>query len=234
MPDATVAVLTRAPEDNAELALRLRAGGVTVIELPCVRTAPLDDVSGLARAIGALGRDDWVVVTSRAGADAVSRAGEPRARVAAIGPGTAARLRARGLAVAFQPSAASGESLGTELPAARIALLARSDRALADLPAILRSRGFEVREEVAYRTVARADGDVKAVRSALAGAPRTTRVYVSSPSAVEGFVDAVGGDLAARATFVASGRATVAAVRQRAPGARIESREKEMTGVAHR
>jgi len=234
VPDATVVVLTRARDDNADLAVPLRAGGATVIELPCVRTVPLDDLSELARAIAALGRDDWLVVTSRAGADAVSRVGPGRARVAAIGVATAERLRKGGIAVAFQPSTASGERLARELPAARAALLARSDRALADLPAILRSRGFEVREEVAYRTVARATGDVAAVRAALGDARRTTRVYVSSPSAVEGFIDAVGGDLAARATFVASGHMTAAAVRLRVATARVEPQEEELTHVAHR
>src|SRR5207302_322899 len=114
--------------------------------------------------------DDWLVVTSRPGADAVARAARPRCRVAAVGRSTATRLARHGIAVAFQPRVPSGAALGRELPMARAALLARSDRALRDLPQILQARGFEVREVVAYRTVARADGDVGAVREALGDA----------------------------------------------------------------
>ena len=231
--NATLAVLTRRPEDNAALRARLEAGGVRVIELPCVRVEPLEDLSALAAEIGRLDADDWLVVTSRAGADAVARVALAHLRVAAVGETTAARLRERGIAVAFVPSAPHGERLARELPAARVALLARSDRALEDLPEILRGRGFVVREAVAYRTVAQAEGDEAAVRAALAGAAGEACIHVASPSAVEAFVDAVGRELCADVEFVASGRATAAAVRARVPAARLRT-EEEMSHVAHR
>src|SRR5438128_666426 len=159
MPESRrTVVLTRRPEDNERIADRLRASGVEVLELTCVRVQPLEDITALAAAIGAVDEDDWLVVTSRAGADAVARAARPRCRVAAVGRVTAARLLQRGIAVSFQPRVSSGVALGRELPAARAALLARSDRALPDLPKILRSRSFDVREVIAYRTVAHADG----------------------------------------------------------------------------
>ncbi|OLC52344.1 MAG: hypothetical protein AUH85_17315 [Chloroflexi bacterium 13_1_40CM_4_68_4] len=220
-PRRPVAILTRRREDNARLAEQLRASGVAVIELPCVRVKPLEDVSALDAAIREVTADDWLVVTSRTGADAVGRVTRPRARVAAVGRATAERLDRHGIAVAFQPRVPSGAALGRELPAARAALLARSDRALPDLPEILRSRGFEVREVVAYRTLARAEGDVAPVRSALADASCDVRVIVASPSAVEAFA-AAAGELAGRATFRVSGSATEAFVRVRVPRARIE------------
>ncbi|MEK7862054.1 MAG: uroporphyrinogen-III synthase, partial [Chloroflexota bacterium] len=98
------AILTRASEDNELFARDLRAQGVRVLELPCVSAAPLDDVGPLADALRSLGHEDWLVVTSRAGADALARVARGAARVAAIGPGTAARLGAHGIAVAFIPS----------------------------------------------------------------------------------------------------------------------------------
>jgi uroporphyrinogen-III synthase len=226
------AILTRRPEDNARIADRLRASGVEVLELPCVRVQPLEDITALAAAIRAVGEDDWLVVTSRAGVDAVARAARPRCRVAAVGRVTAARLAHHGIAVAFQPRVPSGAALGRELPEARAALLARSDRALPDLPEILRARGFEVSEVVAYRTIARADGDVAPVRAALADRAREVSVVVASPSAVEAFVDAAG-ELAARATFHVMGSATEAFVRMRVPQARVE-RDEEVFDVSYR
>jgi uroporphyrinogen-III synthase len=223
-PRRPVAVLTRRREDNASLAEQLRASRMEVIELPCVRTEELDDVSELAEAIRALAPDDWLVVTSRAGADAVARAARPTARVAAVGRVTAARLQAHGIAVAYVPPTPSGAVLARGLPLARVALLARSDRALPDLPEILRSRGFEVPEVVAYRTDPRADGDLAPVRAALADPSRDVRVFVASPSAVEAFAIATG-ELASRATFHVMGRATETFARMRVPLARIQRAE---------
>jgi uroporphyrinogen-III synthase len=211
------AILTRRPEDNARIADRLRASGVDVLELPCVRVQPLEDITALAAAIGA---------------DAVARAARPRCRVAAVGRVTAARLAQHGIPVAFQPRVPSGAALGRELPEARAVLLARSDRALPDLPAILRARGFEVSDVVAYRTIARAEGDVAPVRAALADRAREVSVVVASPSAVEAFVDAAG-ELAARATFHVMGSATEAFVRMRVPQARVE-RDEEDFDVSYR
>lgn len=227
------AILTRAPEDDASLASLLRDMGVVVIEMPCVRVEPLGDVSPLASAMAALAEGDWLVVTSRPGADAVARAGRPRSRVAAIGASTAARLHDHGIAVAFMPSVASGEQLARELPLTDRALLARSDRALPDLPAILRERGFSVREVVAYRTVARASGDVAGARVALASA-RPVAIFCASPSAVEALCAAIDPALLARATYYVSGPTTQRAVRERVgETVRIAPME-EVMHVAHR
>ena len=226
------AIITRAPGDDEDLAARLRSNGVDVIALPCVRIEPLADSSQLAREIGRLAADDWLVVTSRAGADAIARASRPRCRVAAIGGRTAARLQEHGIGVDFQPITPAGVALGRDLPLARVALLARSDRALADLPSVLNERGFEVREVIAYHTVARARGDIDAARAALADRAREVRTFVASPSAVEAFVDAVGEELAGRAIFVAIGATTAATAGKRVPTARVEI--EGAVDVAHR
>ena len=193
-----VAVITHAVRDDDALARRLRDSGVRVIELPCIAIEHLADSDDeLTRAIEQLETDDWLVVTSPSGADAIARASRPRARVAAIGVATASRLREQDIGVAFVPSAPTGGALGRELPLASRALLARSDRALPDLPRILRERGFDVREVVAYRTRVGASGDVAAVRDALSG-PGTVAIYVESPSALEGLRAAIEPELLAR------------------------------------
>jgi uroporphyrinogen III methyltransferase/synthase len=228
-------VLTREAADNAKLASRLRAGGARVVELPCVRVEPLRDTRELASALAALSEEDWLVVTSRHGADAVTRLPAPRASVAAIGDATAARLRTHGLRVAFQPSAANGATLARELPiTSGVVLLARSDRALPELPEALRERGIAVRDVVAYRTVAEARGDVAHVRALLASGERVAVVF-HSPSAIEGMLAAIAAPLVARAAIRAAGRTTLRAARDAfGPAADVSLIEEEVAHVAHR
>ena len=228
-------VLTREPADNAELASRIGDRAARIVELPCVRTEPLNDTSALAAELAALCEDDWLVVTSRHGAEAVAPWGQPRAAVAAIGAATAERLRAYGVRVAFQPSASSGAALARELPrTSGVVLLARSDRALSDLPRVLRERGFTVREVVAYRTVAEASGDVAAVRALLAsGEP--VAILFHSPSAVAGMLAAIEAALVARASIHVFGPATLRAVREALGAATdVSLIEEEAAHVAHR
>jgi uroporphyrinogen-III synthase len=210
---ATV-ILTREAGDNEALAARLRGWSAEVVELPCVRVEPVEDTHALDEALAALSPEDWLVLTSRHGADAVARCGATRAAVAVVGPATAERARAHGLRVEFEPTAANGERLARELPSrGGVALLARSDRALTDLPAILRERGFEVREVVAYRTIPEAQGDVARVRELLASSRIRVGVLFHSPSAVAGMLGAIEAPLVARASIYVVGRATMRAVR---------------------
>ena len=229
-------VLTREPPDNAELAARLRGRVARIVELPCVRIEPLADTRELADALADLREDDCVVVTSRHGADAVARCGPTRAAVAAIGDATAERLRTHGYRVAFQPSVASGTALACELPSrAGVVLLARSDRALPDLPRVLRERGFTVREVVAYRTIAEAQGDVAVVRALLASPRGSVAVLFHSPSAVTGALGAIEAPLVARASIYVTGRATLRAVRDAlGVDADVSLMEEEAAHVAHR
>ena len=227
-------VLTREPADNAELASRLGDRAARIIECPCVRTEPLTDTSDLAAELAALRDDDWLVVTSRHGADAVARCGRPRAAVAAIGDATAEQLRAHGVRVAFQPSVSSGAALARELPhTSGVVLLARSDRALPDLPILLRERGFTVREVVAYRTVAEARGGVAALRSLLASR-EPVAVLFHSPSAVAGMLAAIEAPLVARAAIHVFGHSTLRAVRDAlGAAADVSLIEEEAAHVAH-
>lgn len=228
-----VAVLTRARHEEDQLVRRLRDAGARIVELPCVHVEPLAEASRLASAVAALEPSDWLVVTSPAGADAIARLAAPRARVAAVGAATAARLAKHGIAVAFVPRHATGADLARELPASEIVLLARSDRALPDAPRILRERGFHVREVVAYRTRTGAEGDVAGVRAALTSGARV-QIHISSPSALAGLLDAIEPELVATADIVVSGPTTLAAVHARLPmAASVRTRDEEVSHVAH-
>lgn len=105
-------VLVTRPEEHAEeLAGRLRALGHEPVACPLVRLEAMGpdtvDVSGY----------DWVVVTSKTGAEHLAR----RARgalppVAAIGPGTAATLREHGIEPALVPAVSTQEGLVEAFP----------------------------------------------------------------------------------------------------------------------
>lgn len=214
--DGLTVVLTRRRPDNVALGSELRGRGAGVIELPCVRTDPVD-ASQLEDAIRELRARDLLVLTSRTGVDAVARAmpreGVP-CGVAAVGEATAERATTVGLRVRFVASRADGRTLGRELPLPRgDVVLARADLADPELPAMLRARGARVREVTAYRTVAEVSGDPQVVRRAMERGPVT--IVVASPSAVEALSAAIDAATLRRATFVAVGPRTAERVRQR-------------------
>jgi uroporphyrinogen-III synthase len=104
-------VVTRAAAQADPLAERLEALGHEVVRCPLIRIEPLGDEPVDASAY------DWAVVTSPNGAAELARrlVGPPR-RLAAIGQGTAAELRARGLHADLVPAVATQEGLLAELP----------------------------------------------------------------------------------------------------------------------
>jgi uroporphyrinogen III methyltransferase/synthase len=104
-------VVTRPREQAGELAERLEALGHEVVVCPLIEIEPIgDDRIDLTPY-------DWVVVTSANGAQELARRrhGRPN-RLAAIGPGTAATLRAHGLEPDLVPKTATQEGLAAELP----------------------------------------------------------------------------------------------------------------------
>jgi len=113
--------VTRAAGQANELAARLTALGCEPVLWPLIATESLADDP-----IDADGYD-WAVVTSPNGAAELARRlrNRPR-RLAAIGPGTAAALRARGLEPDLVPRVSSQEGLLAELPqpAGRVLLAA--------------------------------------------------------------------------------------------------------------
>lgn len=211
MPSAVI--LTRAEGENAALAALLRARGHDVVELPCITTLPVADDRELASAVRALGDRDRLVVTSHAGALAVLRVldGPLAAAVATVGRRAADTLRAHG--VAIDRTAPTGRELAEDLEIPPgLVLLARSDRALPDLPALLAARGATVREVVAYRTVPRVDGDAARAGSLLAAG---ATLVVTSPSALDALLDRLGSAALSRARLIATGPTTLAHVEAR-------------------
>lgn len=113
--------VTRAAGQADELAQRLETVGCVPVLWPLIAIEPLGD-----EPVDPSGYD-WVVVTSPNGAaELARRLTSPPQRVAAIGPGTAAALRAHGIEPDLVPSNSTQEGLLAELPrsAGRVLLAA--------------------------------------------------------------------------------------------------------------
>jgi uroporphyrinogen III methyltransferase / synthase len=180
--------VTRARAQASPLAARLRELGADVVEAPAIRIEAredaLPDPSGY----------DLLCVTSPNGAELLmDRLRDARdlagVRVAAIGPGTAGVLRARGIEPDVVPARAVAEGLvealaGVPLERVLIAGAAESRPVLAEA---LRARGATVDEVALYETVAEPLDD--AARAAATGADY---LLLASGSAVRFFARAAG------------------------------------------
>lgn len=220
-------VVTR-PRPQAEaLAARLRAEGAEPVILPVIRLVPAADLRPLDRALRDLARYAWVVFTSanavrlvveRMQALGLAPQALQRARLAAIGPATAAALRTRGLRVDLVPDTFVAESVAAALPdlkGARV-LLPRAAGARPVLPQRLRARGAQVEEIPIYRAVT-AGPDPEALDGLSRGVQAVT---LTSPSTVRGFLEvtrAAGLDpraLPGEPVFACIGPITAAAARE--------------------
>jgi len=161
-------VVTRARNQAAELAHPLLELGAEVLEIPCIKIGPPSNLQHLADALLELNAYDWLVFTSPNGVTAFfdyffkvfkDTRDIGGARLAAVGPGTAARLREFHLQVDLMPE----EALASKIAAAfkrfeslenlRICLL-RAEVANPELPKALEALGAIVDDVPVYRTIA--------------------------------------------------------------------------------
>jgi uroporphyrinogen III methyltransferase/synthase len=193
-------VLITRPKDHGD-ALRsaLQAAGAEVVDVPVVAIRDAaDGGAALRRAAASLATYDWVVLTSANGArrllDVVTDARAfGSARVAAIGPGTAAALRSGNIQPDLVPDRHVGEALVEGFPrpptgGGRV-LLARAAVARDVVPEGLRELGWTVDVVDAYRTVPSVIDDEQ--RMAVAAADVVT---FASSSAVDAFLTAFGAE----------------------------------------
>ena len=103
-------IVTRPRAQAGPLADRLEALGAAVVECPLIEIERTSDAE-----IDGAGYD-WLVVTSPNGAEEIARRGCNLPPIAAVGPGTAEVLRARGIEPAFVPQDSSQEGLLREFP----------------------------------------------------------------------------------------------------------------------
>jgi uroporphyrinogen III methyltransferase / synthase len=208
-PDGSLAGLTvlvpRARDQAGGFSVLLRARGAEALEVPTIEIRQVASTAELDRAVEALAarRFDWVVLTSVNGVAAIRARAEalgygPAALgpvgVAAVGPATESALRDWGVAPDLVPEAATTAALGQAFPdpsGSGAVLLARADLANPALGVILRDKGWQTSEVVAYHTVPVGELDPAARRRLDGG--EVDWVAFTASSTVEGFLRGYGG-----------------------------------------
>jgi uroporphyrinogen III methyltransferase/synthase len=189
--------VTRAREQASDLRTRLESLGAEVLELPTIRIEPIDFT------LPALDGYSWIVFTSANGVQAFFDRGLAGAgfdtrhlagiQIAAIGPGTAVALAARGVRPDLVPERFVAESLLDAFPVPteddQRVLLARAEQARGVLPDGLAAKGYHLDVLAVYRTV-RAEPDESALARVRDG--RVDAVTFTSSSTVANFCDLVG------------------------------------------
>ena len=208
-------LVTRAREQASALSERLRQAGAEPVEFPTIRIEPPDDgYAALDDVLPKLSGYDWVVFTSAngvanvwerlggAGRDARAFGG---AKIAAIGPATAAALGERGIRSDFVPTEFVAEAVAAQFPepvGGRRILLPRAAEAREVLPETWRAAGATVDVVPAYRTVLETDG-AAAIRDMLRDGALDVITFTSS-STVKNFREAVGDVPVPAATVLAA------------------------------
>ena len=160
-------VVTRTRKQASALSSKLRALGADVLELPTIRIEPPSDLREFAELVQDAHTYDWIVFTSANGVEAFFEIffrlyDDAReiggAKIAAIGPATAQRVRDFHMHVDLQPDEFVAEAVVREFQKLggvenlRI-LLVRAEKARDVLPKRLSTSGAIVDEGLAYRTV---------------------------------------------------------------------------------
>ncbi len=203
-------VVTRARAQVGELSEKLERLGAEVLEFPTIEIQPPEDFGPLDEAIRDLDSFSWLIFTSVNGVDALVerlahhgldlRAVPRDAKIAAIGPATAEKIRGVGLRVDVVPREFRAEALieevsGDSLVGQRI-LIPRARVAREILPERLREAGAEVFVPPAYESVPSSEGKDELAKGLEAG--EVDCVTFTASSTVENFVLAFGAEKAAR------------------------------------
>jgi len=196
-------VVTRTRKQAGVLSRQLEALGADVYELPTIRIEPPVDLRDFAELVKDAHTYDWLVFTSPNGVDAFFEwfdklYDDARSiggvRIAAIGPGTATRIKehrlavdlmpekdfvAEGLIAAFKEKEGGVENLNV--------LWVKAEKTRDVLGKALQEMGAIVDEAIAYRTVAET-GDPLGAQARLAEEGADMITFTSS-STVEHFMD---------------------------------------------
>ena len=204
-------LVTRPRQSGSSLAERLRDLGAQVIEMPAIRTEPICPNRRLREALEIFGThadQEWLVFTSPAGADLffdqlmelgmdlrslLVRGAE--VRIAAIGSGTAAALRKRGLIPNLVPrvysAAALGEALAETAAEGSRITVARAEKGSEELLPPLLKAGLDVDDIPLYRTLYETHPLLKDRVRELLEQDRIDAVTFTSASTVRGFTGAL-------------------------------------------
>jgi uroporphyrinogen III methyltransferase/synthase len=235
-------VVTRATQQAQSLTDKLRELGAEVVEMPATQIARLD-LAPLREAIHRIPTFDWLILTSQnavsifweqllgEGRDARALAG---VKVAAVGPATAGALLEHGLAVDIIPERFVAEGLLDMLRArddvaGSKMLYVTAEGARDVLPRGLRELNADLTVIEAYRSIADGEGAERLTRAL--EADRIDLVTFTSGSAVRGYVDAVGSELAQKVPAASMGEQTSAALRDAGIEVKAEAADSTLDGL---
>lgn len=236
-------LVTRPAHQSAGFAQSLWALGAHPVLAPTIEIVPPSDEREAVDALNDLRLYGWIVFTSANGVDAFFRnlralGKDARAigtaRIAAIGPKTAAALAARGIDADVVPARYVAEEIAHALlpltiPGERI-LIYRAEVAREELVTLLTAQGREVRVVGAYATrTAHVEHFDRLVESC-------DIVTFTSASTVTGFVENAGGtqraqDLLEGKTVACIGPITAAAARENGLDVAIEAADYTVEGL---
>jgi uroporphyrinogen III methyltransferase/synthase len=235
-------VVTRATQQAPILSEKLRELGADVIEMPATQIARLD-LAPLRAAIDRISDYNWLIFTSQNAVaifweQLLGRGKDSRAlaglRIAAVGPATAGALLEHGITVDVIPQRFVAEGL-LEMMRARDdvsgsrTLYITAEGARDALPAGLREIGAELTMIEAYRSIPDGAGAEALARAIEAG--KVDLATFTSASAVRGYIEAVGEDLALMVPAASIGPQTSDALRDAGIEVRIEATESTMDGL---
>jgi uroporphyrinogen III methyltransferase / synthase len=231
-------VVTRATQQAPVLSEKLRELGADAIEMPATQIARLDP-GPLRASIDKISGYNWLVFTSQNAVaifweQLLGRGKDSRAlaglKIAAVGPATAGALLEHGITVDVIPERFVAEGLlasmrDREDVAGSKVLYVTAEGARDALPAGLRELGAELTMVEAYRAIPDGAGAEKLARAIEAG--KVDLATFTSASAVRGYIEAVGEDLALRIPAASIGPQTSDALRE--AGIEVEAEAEEST-----
>jgi uroporphyrinogen III methyltransferase/synthase len=235
-------VVTRATQQAAILSEKLREVGADVIEMPATQIERLD-LDPLRGAIDSISDYQWLVFTSQNAVaifweQLLGRGKDSRAlaglKIAAVGPATAGALLEHGIAVDVIPQRFVAEGLLEMLRdrddvAGSEALYVTAEGARDLLPAGLREMGATVTILDIYRSIPDGLGAETLARAIEAG--RVDLATFTSGSAVRGYIEAVGDELALKVPAASIGPQTSEALREAGIEVKVEAEESTIDGL---
>jgi uroporphyrinogen III methyltransferase / synthase len=235
-------VVTRATQQAPILSEKLREIGADVIEMPATQIERLD-LDPLRAAIDSITDYRWLVFTSQNAVaifweQLLGRGRDSRAlaglRIAAVGPATAGALLEHGITVDVIPPRFVAEGL-LEMLRARDdvagseVLYVTAEGARDLLPAGLREIGGTVSILDIYRSIPDGLGAETLARAIEAGT--VDLATFTSGSAVRGYIEAVGDDLALKVPAASIGPQTSEVLREAGIEVKVEAEESTIDGL---
>ncbi len=158
-------LVTRSEGQASDLGRRLEAWGAEVLELPAIKILPPKSWKRFDAACRMASSYDWLLFTSVNGVEAFLQRMAARrrslgmfrhAKIAAVGPRTAERLREAGLIVTLEPKKFNAEGLAVAFSRREISgqklLLLRAEQGREELLGLLRRKGARLDLAEVYRS----------------------------------------------------------------------------------